>query len=171
MGRYIGGLLLLCALLVLPSRMLAQHPLDEGQQKQLGISNAQQKQMEEIFAKAGPKRHALQTRLHDLYTELHDLDANYEFDQRRATVLIDQIVDLHRQLLALHAANEARMRKILSVDQFQRLRDMIKKERELHQHDGSHPDWKGWGGDHDHPRPPGDHPDPPSAQNISQHKN
>ncbi len=169
MRRYIAGLVLLCLALLQPSRSLGQHPLDEGQQKLIGMSSQQQKQLEEVFSKAGPKRQAIRARLHDLYTELLQLDENYTFDEKRSSFLRNQIVEQQRQLLALHATNEAKIRGILTAEQFLKLRALMKEERARHDHGPHGPDWKGWGGDHSG-HPPGDHPEPPVGSNVSQRR-
>ena len=52
MRRYVAGLLLVCLLLLQPTRSKCQRPLDEGQQKLIGMSSQQQKQLEEAFSKA-----------------------------------------------------------------------------------------------------------------------
>jgi Spy/CpxP family protein refolding chaperone len=169
MRRYVGGLLLLCMLLVQPVRLIAQHPLDEGQQKLIGINAHQQKQLEEVFSKAGPKRRAIQAKLHELYDELHQLYDTYTFDQQKANSLREQILEQHRQLMALFAANEVKLRGILNPDQFQRLKALLKSEWEHRQHEHNSHGPDRFGGDHG-PKPPGDHGDAPVGQTIGQRK-
>jgi len=165
MSWRVGGLVLLVIILLQPSRLAAQHPLDEGQQKQIGINSQQQKQLEDVFSKAGPKRRAIQARMHELYDELHQLYDTFTLDQKKAKALREQILEQQRQMMDLFAANEMQLRLILNPDQFQRLKALLKSEREQRQRDHNRrmPDNRGFGGDHS-VRPPGEHGDPPAPR-------
>lgn len=133
MGRQIGAWLLLFGMLAIPVVSTAQRPgLPPEQHFKIGLNSQQQKQLETYFAEAGKQRQAAHAKLRALFEELQGLYDSYDYDAQKARAIREEIVVQQRRILAIHAENEAKLRRILNKDQFEKLRAQMKADREKH---------------------------------------
>lgn len=96
----------------------------------IGLSVEQGKRIEELHADFEKQRRALMTRRRDLYTRLRSVYEEYDFDRRVADGVRHQIVAIHEEQSRLMAQNEEKLRKIVTREQFAKMRDMMREERD-----------------------------------------
>lgn len=106
-------------------------PTDEERERArvtIGMSREQQKQLEAVFHDSEARMRDVMTRIRDRYKELNELYAAYDFDRARARGLIRELTDLRRKVLESRTDNEERMRKVLTREQFDKLRALLARE-------------------------------------------
>ena len=136
MPRFAGFSLALAALVLAASLPLtAQARHDDSKEKeqarqQIGITAAQQDAIEALFSDVEKQEKPLKTRLRGLYNDLQNLYDSYEFDAKQARHIREDIVTQQKNLLALYAGKEERLRRILTRVQFEHLRAQMKERRD-----------------------------------------
>ncbi len=113
-----------------PRRCAADDEDDrERARRRIGITRDQQRRIEALYEDADEEKREIRRRLGDLYRDLDQAYDYYDFDRGRVRNLIGQVGGLQRRILDLHLNNEERLRRILSREQFGRLRTHLRRER------------------------------------------
>ncbi|HXG24294.1 MAG TPA: Spy/CpxP family protein refolding chaperone [Chthonomonadales bacterium] len=108
-------------------------PTEEEREKirlRIGITKEQQTQIEQLYVETDQQRREIGRRMHMLYRQLFTLYDNYDFDRNQARAIRRELTDLHRRTLWLHAENEEKLRKILTKEQFDKLRALMREKRD-----------------------------------------
>ena len=100
----------------------------ERARRRIGITRDQQRRIEAVYEDADEEKREIRRRLDDLYRDLDGAYDYYDFDRGRARNIIDQIAGLQRRILQIHADNEEKLRRILSREQFGRLRAELRRK-------------------------------------------
>jgi len=106
-------------------------PTDEERERArvtIGMSREQQKQLEASFHDSETRMRDVMTRIRDRHKELNEVYAAYDLDRAKARGLIRELADLHRKVLESRTDNEERMRKVLTREQFDKLRALLDRE-------------------------------------------
>lgn len=110
----------------------------------VGLTDAQRKQMDGVFAQYRPQLESLRSSLHNDEKALHPLlDANH-VDQGAVLQQVDIIADARANLEKANARMLLGIRNVFTPEQWQKLRTIVQK----HRHDwGPHPcgEWHGHG--------------------------
>lgn len=96
----------------------------------LGITKEQQTQIEALHIENMKQHRELFSKMRDLMGQLRAYYDSYEFDQEAAKSIRKQIMSLHFHFLKLQAEFEEKLRKILTKEQFERMRAVMKEEWE-----------------------------------------
>jgi Spy/CpxP family protein refolding chaperone len=96
----------------------------------IGITKEQQAQIEQLYTETDQKRREVGIRMRELYHQLFTLYDNYDFDRNLARAIRRELTELHRRTLWIHAENEEKLRKILTKEQFDKLRTLMKEKLE-----------------------------------------
>ncbi|MCC6730781.1 MAG: periplasmic heavy metal sensor [Chthonomonadales bacterium] len=94
----------------------------------IGMSREQQAQLEAIFEGSRQEMHDLSTRMRDSYRKLNEVYETYDVDKQAAYAAIRQVMGVRKRLLLLRTENEIKMRRVLTRDQFERFRALLKEE-------------------------------------------
>lgn len=108
-------------------------PTEEEREKirlRIGITKEQQAQIEQLYAETDQQRREIGRRMGELFRQLYMLYENYDFDRNQARTIRRDLTNLHRRILWIHAENEEKLRKILTKDQFDKLRALMREKRE-----------------------------------------
>lgn len=90
--------------------------------QRLGITVQQQEQMDALFQESDRQRRALGARLWELFGERQTVCDVYDYDRAREAALRREIGQVYVQILKVHSETEEKLRRILTRDQFDRLR-------------------------------------------------
>ncbi|NUQ70195.1 MAG: hypothetical protein HUU17_05170 [Chthonomonadales bacterium] len=93
----------------------------------VGMSKEQQQQLESLFVETSKKSQDLYEQIMAKHMELNRVYDEYDFDRKRESALIREISRLRERLLRVHADSEVRVRRILTREQHERLRAMMKE--------------------------------------------
>jgi len=105
-------------------------PSDEEKETirlKIGITKDQEAKIEALHTETDQKLNDVMAKTRDLYKQLTALYDSYDFDRNQARNLRQQLTALHRRMLDIHADNEEKLRRILSRDQFEKLRQLLKE--------------------------------------------
>ena len=94
----------------------------ERERKRLGITRVQQHLIAEHYKETDRERREIRKRLEQRERDLRRVYAVFDYDRQRANALMEEINDLRRRSMQLYANSEERLRRILTREQFQRLR-------------------------------------------------
>ena len=97
---------------------------------QVGMTTQQQAQMEELFKDVHKRRGELFKRMRELFEEREKVTDTYEFDHKREKAIRNELAQINTQLLNIHLETEEKIRKILNKEQFEKLREIRRKQRE-----------------------------------------
>lgn len=125
-------------------------PSDADKEKariRIGMTKEQQQQIEAVFNESDKKTREVFTELGQKHQDLQHVYDSYEIDKARERILIREIARLRMKLLQIHAENEAKIRRILTKEQHEKLRALMKEAMEQAR--------RGWGR---RPPPPGGSP-------------
>ncbi|HEY3268967.1 MAG TPA: periplasmic heavy metal sensor [Armatimonadota bacterium] len=128
-------LLALAAAVILaaPSAVQAQAPPQPPagapgpQYQSLGLSADQLRRVQALHAQFGPKLGELERSLRDKRRALEDLYKDFALDMDQARRLNAQINDIQKDILAQHLRLQVELRKILTAEQFGRLKESIER--------------------------------------------
>lgn len=113
----------------------------------IGITKEQQQQLEAILRETSKSTKAVYDQLRARHAELLAVYDAYEIDRRREQALIKEIGRLRMRLLQIHSEHEKKVRQVLSKEQHERLRALMREALEASRRQwGKRP-----------PPPPGDH--------------
>lgn len=104
-------------------------PTEEEKEKfrlRLGITRDQQTQIEALHKSMDDTRSSYI----DLSRQLYTLYKTFDFDRSQAASLRSRINKLHKSMADIQAANEEKLRRILTRDQFDRMQAIIKEDRD-----------------------------------------
>lgn len=96
----------------------------ESARRAIGITAQQQDEIEKLFKRSDPFRQ----KLRDLSKQLFDVYAEYDFDRAKAASLRKEMRHVQYQLSAIQADNEEQLRKILTREQFTKMRAYMKQQ-------------------------------------------
>lgn len=97
-----------------------------GLRRRLNLTDEQQKKIKTLYANSDRRKREIEERLNKLYTELDRLYDRYDFDAARVRAVTDEITEVRRRSLTLYMDNEEGLRRIITREQFDRLRDITK---------------------------------------------
>lgn len=112
--------------------------------QRLGITVQQQEQMDALFNESFKQRRTLGERLGELFKQRGEVCDAYDFDRRRETSLRKDIERIYSQILKIHSDTEEKLRRILSREQFDRLRALREEAMKAHR-DNRRPPGQGKG--------------------------
>lgn len=98
----------------------------------IGMTENQQAQIDALLADADRQRRPICERLGELYRERHQNFEQYDFDRSLEFSLRREIGQLQNQLMQVHLKTEEGTRRILTREQFRRLRALMKEGFEKH---------------------------------------
>ena len=99
----------------------------ENARQRLGITKEQQEQIEALWAQMDQARRESMEKLGALYMELGRAYDSFDVDEEQVRRIRRQILQLHREGLERFAQSEDRLRKILTREQFGKLRTMMRE--------------------------------------------
>lgn len=108
-------------------------PTEEERERsrvKLGITRDQQNQIEALYDDYNRQMRDIMGKLREAYKALHTLYEAYDYDKEQARRLRREIVVQRRRTVELHATTEDKLRTILNKEQFERMRRMMREERE-----------------------------------------
>lgn len=111
----------------------------------IGITKEQQQQIEALYMETERQKGEVFAKMRELYAQLESLYDAYDFDRNQARTLRREITRQHVQIMMIHLDNEEKLRRILTREQFEKLRAMMREAREKMRRDF----------DRRFPRPPG----------------
>jgi Spy/CpxP family protein refolding chaperone len=108
-------------------------PSDEEKEKtrvRIGMTKEQQAQIEALYSETEQKRRDAMKQLGEKHMRLGALYDAYDVDKKQERELLRDIMEIHWRLLRIHSENEARIRKILTKEQHEKLRALIRESME-----------------------------------------
>ncbi len=102
----------------------------ERARQRIGISRDQQRQIEALYKETEGEKRKMRGWIENRYRELDRLHESYVFDRGHARNLVNIISRLQQRLLGLHLETEEKLRRILTREQFDRMRAQLREERE-----------------------------------------
>lgn len=108
-------------------------PSEEDKEKariRIGMTKEQQAQIEAVYAESEKKRREAMQELGEKHRQLQVLYDAYEIDKAQERAILRDIVSIHWRLLRIHSEDEAKIRRILTKEQHEKLRAMIKEAME-----------------------------------------
>lgn len=106
----------------------SQEEEKERRRLRIGITKEQEAQLDALWNEHGPKRKEVIEKMRDALKKLGEVYDNYEFDREQARALRREIVGLHARTMLLHLEAEEKIRKILTKEQFDKMRALMKEE-------------------------------------------
>jgi Spy/CpxP family protein refolding chaperone len=100
----------------------------------IGLTKDQEKRIERFHEASAKRRQAIATQMRDSYRELRKLYDTYDFDRAKADRLRKRILALHQQRMELFGQNEEELRKIMTREQFMKMRAMMQEEWQKRAH-------------------------------------
>jgi hypothetical protein len=100
----------------------------ERTRRRIGINTSQEKKIEQLHADVFRQRRIISQKLRALSSEMRKMFDDYNYDRKKVAALSKQIVALHERRVKLFIENEEKMRNILTQQQFDRMRIMMKEE-------------------------------------------
>lgn len=108
----------------------------EASRIRIGMTKEQQAQIEAVYTDSERQEREIRTRMHDLYHQLYTSYQSYDFDRRQSAGYQKEILDLYKRRMAIHAATQEHIRRILDRGQFDRLNQCIKEHFDKMRKDG-----------------------------------
>lgn len=96
----------------------------------IGITKEQQRQLEAILEETGKQSRAVFEQIREKHRQLHDLYDSYEIDRQREKTLMREITRLRMSLLKIQSEHETKVRQVLTKEQHERLRALMKEAME-----------------------------------------
>ncbi len=93
----------------------------------IGMTKEQQAQIEAIYAESEKKRQEAMRELGQKHQQLRAVYDSYEIDKTQERALLRDIVAVHWRLLRIHSEDEAKIRRILTKEQHEKLRALMKE--------------------------------------------
>jgi|DewCreStandDraft_4_1066084.scaffolds.fasta_scaffold147961_1 Spy/CpxP family protein refolding chaperone len=106
----------------------AQDEEKERRRLRIGITKEQEAQLDALWTEQGPKRREIMEKMRDALKRLGELYDSYDFDREQARAIRREIVGLHARTMMLHLEAEEKIRKILTKEQFDKMRALMKEE-------------------------------------------
>ncbi len=100
----------------------------ERARQKIGMTREQQSQLEAVFDDSGKQMRAIFDGLRERHRKLSDVYDAYDIDEGQAEIARKGVLELRRKMLQLQATAEKRVRKILTREQFERMRALMKEE-------------------------------------------
>ena len=108
-----------------------QGPSEEDKERfriKIGATKEQQGQIDQVFRDSDIQMNEVRTKFKDLSQQLYGLYDIYDFDRNQARNVRRELLRLHKRMADIHAENEEKLRRILTKDQFERMRALMKEE-------------------------------------------
>ncbi len=96
----------------------------------IGMTKEQQAQIEAIYTESEKKRQEAMRELGEKHQQLRAVYDSYEIDKTKERALLRDIVAVHWRLLRIHSEDEAKIRRILTKEQHEKLRALMKEAME-----------------------------------------
>jgi Spy/CpxP family protein refolding chaperone len=96
----------------------------------IGITREQQQQIEALYMETERQKGEVFTKMRELYTQLESMYDVYEFDRDQARNIRREITRQHVKIMMIHVDNEEKLRRILTREQFEKLRAIMREGRE-----------------------------------------
>jgi Spy/CpxP family protein refolding chaperone len=94
----------------------------------LGISQAQQAQIDDLYKETQSKMGDVWKAMRDKQGQLRETYRQYELDESKAKMLRIDIVRLHKKMGEIQLENERKIRTILTREQFDKLQQLMKEK-------------------------------------------
>lgn len=94
----------------------------------IGISKEQQAEIDKVFRESDLQMQEIRKRSGELSRQLYSLYDIYDFDRGQAKTLRRELLMLHKRMADLHAENEEKLRRIMTREQFDRMRALVREE-------------------------------------------
>jgi Spy/CpxP family protein refolding chaperone len=110
-----------------------QRPGDDEKEKirvRIGITPQQQQQIDDLYNETRARMDEVRKSMGEKQKALWDVYGNYDIDETAARSLRIEILKLHRKFGEIQADNERKLRTILSREQFEKLRQVMKEQWE-----------------------------------------
>lgn len=108
-------------------------PTEEEKERfriRIGISKEQQAAIDNVFRESDQQMTEVRTRSMDLSNQLYNLYDIYDFDRAQAQSIRRDLLKLHKRMADIHADNEERFRHIMTREQFEKMRTLVREERD-----------------------------------------
>jgi Spy/CpxP family protein refolding chaperone len=123
--------------------VLAQFPQRRGptpEEKEawrvrVGISKEQQGRLDQLFIETDRKMTENRNKFRQAWSELNDIMGKYDYDKAAAKQKRRDIMKLHWEMQQIHAQNEDKLREVLTREQFDKMRAVIKEDMEKRRKD------------------------------------
>ena len=108
--------------------------------RQLGMNADQTRKVQDVLKQFGPKMRDLERTLSDRRKALEGLYRQFDLDIGQARQLNSQINGIQKEILENHLKLQVELRKILTADQFGKMRDGMQRRRPQEERHG--PPWQ-----------------------------
>lgn len=108
-----------------------QGPTEEEKERfrvRIGITKEQQLEIDRVFRESGQQMGEIRKRSGDLTRQLYGLYDSFDFDRGQAKAIRRELLMLHKRMADIHADNEEKLRRIMSREQFERMRALVKED-------------------------------------------
>ena len=102
--------------------------------RQLGMNPDQTRKVQEVLKQFGPKMRDLERTLSERRKALEALYGQFDLDIGQARQLNSQINGVQKEILEHHLKLQVELRKILTADQFGKMRDGMDRRRPQERH-------------------------------------
>lgn len=102
----------------------------EKARQRIGITREQQQQLEALLEETGKQTRAVFEQLREKHEQLQAVYEAYEIDKNKERALMRDISRLRYRLLQIHSEHEAKVRQVLTKEQHERLRALMKEAME-----------------------------------------
>jgi len=116
-----------------PGRGFGQGPTEEEKEKarvRIGLTKEQQADIDKVFRDSDVLMREIRTRFGELSKQLYGLYDSYDFDRAQAQSIRKELLKLHRRMGDIHADNEEKLRRIMTREQFDRMRKLMNEARD-----------------------------------------
>lgn len=116
-----------------PRSGIGRGPSEADKEKarlRIGMTREQQQQIETLYSDADTKAREVFDQIRQKHEQLHALYDAYEIDKNRERTLIREITRLRSQALLIHSETETKVRQILTKEQHEKLRALMKEAME-----------------------------------------
>jgi len=96
----------------------------------IGMTKEQQAQIEAVYAESARKRADAMKELGEKHRQLRGVYDAYEVDKKQEREVLRDIVAIHWRLLRIHSEDEVKIRRILTKEQHEKLRTLMKEAME-----------------------------------------
>ena len=112
-----------------------QGPTEEEKERnriRIGISKEQQAEIDRVFHDSDQQMQEIRRKFGDLSKQLYTLYDSYDFDRGQANAIRRDLLRLHKRMADIHADNEEKLRRIMTREQFDRMRAIVRETMEQH---------------------------------------
>jgi Spy/CpxP family protein refolding chaperone len=113
------------------SGSLQNGPSEEDKERfriKIGATKEQQNQIDLVFKDSDVQMSEIRGKFRELSQQLYSLYDIYDFDRNLAKGIRRDLLKLHKRMADIHAENEEKLRRILTKDQFERMKALMKEE-------------------------------------------